>query len=190
MAGGGRRPGRPDTRGEIVRVARGYFQEVGYADASLRAIATRAAVDPSLVHHYFPGGKAALFAEALQFARDPRLIVDQGTASGGDGAGVVRGFLRLWEGDGSGDFISIAQAMCTSPTIADAVREYLTERIWSQREVGQDVWRALCASQLMGLAWVRYVLRLEPLASCDVDAVAALVGPTIDRYMEGASAPD
>jgi len=80
--------------------------------------------------------------------------------------------------------------MCTSPTIADAVREYLTERIWSQREVGQDVWRALCASQLMGLAWVRYVLRLEPLASCDVDAVAALVGPTIDRYMEGASAPD
>jgi AcrR family transcriptional regulator len=190
MAGGGRRPGHPDTRGEIVRVARDYFQEVGYADASLRGIAARAAVDPSLMHHYFPDGKAALFAEALQLARDPRLIVEEVAASGGGGAGVVRGFLRLWEGEGSGDFVSVAQAMCTSPTIADAVREYLTERIWSHKEGGQDVRRALCAAQLMGLAWVRYVLRVEPLASGDVDTVAALVGPTIDRYMEGASAPD
>src|SRR4051794_13866514 len=188
MAGSGRRPGRPDTRGEIVRVAREYFQEVGYAAASLRGIAVRASVDPSLVHHYFPGGKAALFAEALQFARDPRLVVEEVAASGGGGAGVVRGFLHLWEGPGGGDFVSVAQAMCTSPAIADAVREYLTERIWSQKEGGQDVGRALCASQLMGLAWARYVLGVEPLASGDVDTVAALVGPTIDRYMEGASA--
>jgi hypothetical protein len=34
----------------------------------------------------------------------------------------------------------------------------------------------------MGLAWVRYVLRLEPLASADIDTVATLIGPTIDRY--------
>src|SRR3954453_1023090 len=149
MAGGGRRPGRPNTRGEIVRGARDYFHEVGYADASLRGVAARAGVDPSLVHHYFRGGKAALFAEALQFARDPRLVVEEVAASGGGGAAVVRGFLRLWEGDGSGDFVSVAQAMCPSPTIADAVREYLTERIWSQKEGGQDVGRALCASQLM-----------------------------------------
>ena len=77
MRGIGRRPGRPDTRGEIVQVARQYFQEVGYAEASLRGIAARAGVDPSLVHHYFPGGKAELFAEALQFSRDPRLVVEE-----------------------------------------------------------------------------------------------------------------
>ncbi len=183
MTSSGRRPGRPDTRGEIVRVARGYFQQVGYADASLRGIAARAAVDPSLVHHYFPGGKADLFAEALQFSRDPRLIVEEVAASGAGGAGVIRGFLRLWEGDGSGDFVSVAQAMCTSPAIASAVREYLAERIWSQKEAGQEVRRALVSSQLMGLAWVRYVLRLEPLASAPVEEVADLVGPTLDRYM-------
>jgi AcrR family transcriptional regulator len=183
MRGIGRRPGRPDTRGEIVRVARDYFQEVGYADASLRAIAARAAVDPSLVHHYFPGGKATLFAEAMQFSRDPRLVVEEVAASGGRGAGVVRGFLGLWEGDQGGDFVSIAQAMCTSPAIADAVREYLAERIWTHKGAGNDAGRALVASQLMGLAWVRYVLRLEPLASAPVDEVAAMIGPTLDRYM-------
>jgi AcrR family transcriptional regulator len=183
MAGTGRRPGRPDTRGEILRVAREYFQEVGYAGASLRGIAVRALVDPSLVHHYFPDGKAALFAEALQFARDPRLVVEEVTATGGGGAGVVRGFLGLWEGPGGGDFVSVAQAMCTSPAIADAVREYLAERIWTRKQGGQNAERALVASQLMGLAWVRYVLRLEPLASAPVEEVAALIGPTLDNYM-------
>jgi AcrR family transcriptional regulator len=187
MTSSGRRPGRPDTRGEIVRVARGYFQQVGYADASLRGIAARAAVDPSLVHHYFPGGKADLFAEALQFSRDPRLMVEEVAASGAGGAGVVRGFLGLWEGDRSGDFVSVAQAMCTSPAIASAVREYLAERIWSQTAEGHEVRRALVASQLMGLAWVRYVLRLEPLASAPIEEVATLVGPTLDRYMRDAN---
>jgi len=183
MRGIGRRPGRPDTRGEIVQVARQYFQEVGYAEASLRGIAARAGVDPSLVHHYFPGGKVELFAEALQFSRDPRLVVEEVAASGGGGAGVVRGFLGLWERDQGGDFVSIAQAMCTSPAIADAVREYLAERIWTQKGDDNDASRALVASQLMGLAWVRYVLRLEPLSSAPVEEVADLIGPTLDRYM-------
>jgi AcrR family transcriptional regulator len=181
--GRGRRPGQPDTRADIVRAARRCFEAQGYAAASLRAIAASAGVDPSLVHHYFPGGKADLFAEALQFSRDPRLVVEEVAASGGGGAGVVRGFLGLWEGERGGDFVSVAQAMCTSPVIASAVREYLAERIWSQKEGGQEVRRALVLSQLMGLAWVRYVLRLEPLASAPADEVAELVGPTLDRYM-------
>jgi AcrR family transcriptional regulator len=186
--GSGRRPGNPDTRAEILRAARACFQEMGYAAASMRAIATRASVDPSLVHHYFEGGKAALFAEAMQFARDPRLIVEEVAASGAGGAGVVRGFLELWEGDTGergASFLSLAQAMCTSPAIADAVREYLAERIWSQKAGSDDVRRALIASQLMGVAWIRYVLRLEPLASASIDTVAALIGPTLDHYRRG-----
>lgn len=185
MVGSGRRPGNPDTRAEILRAARACFQEMGYAAASIRAIAARASVDPSLVHHYFGGGKAALFAEAMQFSRDPRLIVEEVAASGAGGAGVVRGFLELWEGDAGergASFMSLAQAMCTSPAIADAVREYLAERIWSQTPGGDDVRRALIASQLMGLAWIRYVLRLEPLASASIDTVATLIGPTLDHY--------
>ena len=185
MAGSGRRRGNPDTRAEILRAARAHFQETGYAAASIRAIAARASVDPSLVHHYFEGGKAALFAEAMQFSRDPRLIVEEVTASGAGGAGVVRGFLELWEGDTDehgAAFMSLAQAMCTSPAIADAVREYLADRIWSQGAGGDDIRRALIASQLMGLAWIRYVLRLEPLASASIDTVAALIGPTLDHY--------
>src|SRR5207237_8231849 len=43
--------------------------------------------------------------------------------------------------------------------------------------------RALVASQLVGLAWARYLLRLEPLASASPDEVARWIGPTLDRYL-------
>ena len=72
----GRRPGRGDTRAEIVDAARAAFTERGYDGASLRSIARDAGVDPSLVHHYFDG-KAALFVAALDLPADPRAIKEQ-----------------------------------------------------------------------------------------------------------------
>jgi hypothetical protein len=44
---------------------------------------------------------------------------------------------------------------------------------------------AVTGSQLVGLALVRYVVRLEPLASATDDEVVALVAPTIQRYLLG-----
>ena len=43
---------------------------------------------------------------------------------------------------------------------------------------------SLIASQLMGLAFMRFVWRIEPLASMDDDIVAA-IAPTIQRYLDG-----
>jgi ABC-type Zn2+ transport system substrate-binding protein/surface adhesin len=37
----------------------------------------------------------------------------------------------------------------------------------------------------VGLAFERYVLRLEPLASAPPAEVAKWVGPTLDRYLDG-----
>jgi len=44
----------------------------------------------------------------------------------------------------------------------------------------------LVASQLLGLALARYLLRLEPLASLPAADVVAAVGPTLQRYLDGA----
>lgn len=43
----------------------------------------------------------------------------------------------------------------------------------------------LAGSQLVGLAMIRYVLRLEPIASASIDRLAEVVGPTIQRYLTG-----
>ena len=62
-----RRRGRPrgansdDTKARILDAAAAEFGEHGYEGASIRSIARRADVDPSLVHHYFDD-KSALAA--------------------------------------------------------------------------------------------------------------------------------
>ena len=42
----------------------------------------------------------------------------------------------------------------------------------------------LIATQLIGLAMIRYVIKLEPLASAEPEAVVAAVGPNIQRYLD------
>ena len=137
MALADRRPGRRDTRAEILAAARAEFVEEGYEQRpSLRGIARRAGVDPALIHHYFKG-KADLFTEALKLGRDPREIVVELSQSGGErtGADLVKAFLGLWESGRPGEpgpppFAATAQAVCSSPE-STGLREYLEDRVWS-----------------------------------------------------------
>jgi hypothetical protein len=41
----------------------------------------------------------------------------------------------------------------------------------------------LAVGQLVGVAMLRYVIRVEPLASASADEIVALVGPTLQRYL-------
>jgi AcrR family transcriptional regulator len=195
MARRGRPPGPSDNRAKIVAAARATFAEVGYDAASLRAIARRAEVDPALVHHYFDG-KAALFTEILQLARDPAEVVievDRHAGGPGHGQALAAAFLRLWEPrqpGGPSPFVTAVQAVSASPEAAAGLREFLTERVWSRAGLHQDqrerpLRHAHIAALLFGMAWNRYLLRLEPFASAPVDELAGWIGPTLDRFLSG-----
>ncbi|MGD0240654.1 MAG: hypothetical protein ABSB59_10045 [Streptosporangiaceae bacterium] len=43
----------------------------------------------------------------------------------------------------------------------------------------------LIASRLVSLAFMRFVWKIEPLASLDDDTVVTAVAPTIQRYLDG-----
>jgi AcrR family transcriptional regulator len=188
----GRRPGNVDTKGDIVEAARRVFAEKGYDRVSLRAVAREAGVDPALVHHYFDG-KASLFVAAMALPFDPR-TVKEGAGTGPRAGGPdVEGFLTMWdqaEGSGS-DFASCAAAMAASPAVADAMREFVAERVWSvlvpnpEESDSVTAWRrALVSSQLMGLAFTRYILRVPPISTASPRQIARWVGPTLRRYTE------
>ena len=191
MKGSGRRPGSPGTRQQILDAALAGFIEDGYERSSVRGIARRAGVDPALVYHYFDG-KAGLFIALLDLARDPRAVMEEAAGLGpGRGARIVTGFLGAWEaGEAAGGsrFLTAMQAVCASPEAAAALREFLTERVWAHRDAHTDptlaLRRTLVASQLFGVAWQRYALRTEPLASATPEQIGAWVGPTIDRYLD------
>jgi hypothetical protein len=44
---------------------------------------------------------------------------------------------------------------------------------------------ALSGTHVIGLGIVRYVLRLEPLASADHDTVVGAIAPNLQRYLTG-----
>src|SRR5271154_647263 len=197
-AAAGRRPGNADTRGEIVEAAKRVFAAKGYDGASLRAVAREAEVDPALVHHYFDG-KASLFVAAMSLPFDPRIVAMHerpGVTDPGSSIGsvVITGFLTMWdhaEGTGS-SFASCVAGMAASANVADAMREFVAERIWEKSPVNEGESeemtrqrRALVSSQLMGLAFIRYILRVPPISTTTPEEIARWAGPTLDRYMVG-----
>jgi AcrR family transcriptional regulator len=188
----GRRPGKVDTKGDIIEAARRVFADRGYDRVSLRAVAREAGVDPALIHHYFEG-KASLFVAAMALPFDPRTVKERAGTGPRAGGPDVEGFLTMWdraEGTGS-DFASCAAAMAASPDVADAMREFVAERVWSlltpNPGEGHAVTarrRALVSSQLMGLAFTRYILRVPPISTASPRQIAKWVGPTLTRYTE------
>ena len=190
----GRRPGGADTRGEIIDAATRVFAEKGYDGASLRAVAREAGVDPALVHHYFDG-KADLCVAAMALPFDPRTVQAHAELAERTGATVIESFLTMWDlAEGSGSaFSSVVAGMAASRDVADALREFVRERVWSRntRIEGESeaLWErrgALVSSQLMGLAFARYLLRVPPLSTASPRDIARWVGPTLDTYMTGA----
>jgi AcrR family transcriptional regulator len=128
----GRRPGNADTRGEIVEAAKRVFASKGYDGTSLRGVAREAGVDPALVHHYFDG-KASLFVAAMALPFDPRQVKEHAAGTEHSGARTIEGFLTMWdraEGTGS-SFASCLSAMAASSNVADAMREFINDRVWS-----------------------------------------------------------
>jgi len=186
----GRRPGNADTRGEIIEAAKRVFAAKGYDGASLRAVAREAEVDPALVHHYFDG-KASLFVAAMALPFDPRQVKEHAAGTEHSGARTIEGFLTMWdraEGTGS-SFASCLSAMAASSNVADAMREFINDRVWSvlRRNEGEtEALRrrrtAMVSSQLMGLAFARYILRVPPMSTASPKQIGRWVGPTLDRY--------
>jgi AcrR family transcriptional regulator len=188
----GRRPGNADTRGEIVEAAKRVFADKGYDGTSLRGVAREAGVDPALVHHYFDG-KAALFVAAMALPFDPRQVKEQAAGLEYSGSRTIEGFLTMWdhaEGTGS-SFASCLSAMAASSSVADAIREFVNDRVWSvlrhndgETEALRRRRTAMVSSQLMGLAFARYILRVPPMSTASPKQIGRWVGPTLDRYVK------
>jgi AcrR family transcriptional regulator len=190
----GRRPSGEDTRATLLAAALDVFAEQGYAGATVRAIATRAGVDPAMVNHWF-GGKRGLFLAAIQAPFDPAELVTQAFSDDPDTVAerIVRGFVTAWDTHHT-RFKALVQSVISQETAGAAMQEFIIDTVIRQvtTAIGADQaeWRiSLCASQLIGLGLTRYVLRLEPMASADVETVVATVAPTLQRYLTGPITP-
>jgi AcrR family transcriptional regulator len=185
----GRRPGLGGTRERILAAARSDFGHSGYEGTTIRGIAAQAKVDPALVMHYFES-KDGVFRAAVKFPVDPAEFIPRLLAPGLDGLGerLVRVFVETWDSPAGSPLLGLIRSVVGNEDAAALLREFVTRevlgRIARALELDQPQLRAaMVASQLVGLAMIRYVVKVEPLASARTDDLVAWLGPTLQRYL-------
>ena len=187
----GRRVGTNDSRELILAAARRLFAEHGFDGTSLRQVAREAGVDPALVHHFFKG-KDELFALSVDLPADPAEVLAgvESLDPGQRAEEIVRAVLRLWESPAQHSLVAFLRGTIGSKAKTAMLRELVTRTVLQRIMAGLPVTpeeRALrgnlVATQVVGLMLVRYVVRLEPLASAAPDEVVRLVAPNIRRYL-------
>ncbi|MFF6984188.1 TetR family transcriptional regulator [Streptomyces sp. NPDC008343] len=196
---GSRRRGRPprtesaDTRDRILSAAREEFSERGYEKTSVRGIAKAAGVDSALVHHYF-GTKEQVFEASVEVAFAPafkvRDLVFQGPLDD-VGERMTRFIFGLWENPVSRKpLLAIVRSAVNTEAAAAVFRRLvsaqLMRRLAGELDAPDAELRAeLAAAQLVGVAMMRYVIKIEPIASVDVEQIIARVAPVVQGHLTG-----
>jgi AcrR family transcriptional regulator len=189
----GRRPGASSSRTAILDAARQLFAERGYVGTTMRAVATEAGVDASLIVHFF-GSKAGLLGAAIEWPFDPEVEMRRIAAVRGRrhaGEELARLVVRTWDREGDRNAImTLLRAATIEPAAAELMREFFERRLYpplvDALGLGEaDLRPNLVASQLLGLGVARYVLRLQPLADMSEEEVVRWIGPTLQRYLTG-----
>jgi AcrR family transcriptional regulator len=195
MADTGRR-GPSEDRGvlmeRIVTVARASFAEHGWAGTSMRAVARDAAVDSRLVTYYFKD-KSALLQACLQpppgYLEGIAAVMH--TPLRRRGAALVLTLLTAWNNPPMATVLrSIILTASHEPValqrLQQMFRNSMIGAVADSLDDDERLVRAgLVASQLVGLSMTRYVWRLEPIARLPDEDVVRLIGPTIQRYLNG-----
>lgn len=184
------KPRRSDvTRAAILVAARERFAAEGYERATIRAIAADARIDPTMVMRYY-GNKEGLFAAASEV--DIRLPDLTAVPAEEVGARLARHFLDRWEDDET--MAALLRVGATNEGAAQRIREMFTGQLVPAvaaccPDPAQAPGRAaLVASQVLGAALCRYVLRIPPFVEMAADEIIAWLGPTLQRYLTSSPA--
>ncbi|MGC5565233.1 TetR family transcriptional regulator [Streptomyces sp. FR-108] len=181
----------PAARDRILAAAREEFAERGFEKTSMRAIAKAAGVDSALVHHYF-GTKEQVFEASIEVAFGPLLSAPGSIGEGpldGVGERLARFFFGVWENPATRKaLLAIVRSAVNNETAAGVFRRLISaqllRRVALQLDLPDAELRAeLAAAQLVGIAMLRYVIKVEPLTSATPEQIIARVSPVIQSHL-------
>jgi AcrR family transcriptional regulator len=172
---------RERTRRRILTAARELFGERGFERATIRAIATRAQVDPALVIQHF-GSKRALFSEAASAA--------PGEALHGDTEGLME-YLLLTIGIKVGDLpetsLTTMRSMLTDREAAEHARAVLNRQVEQIAAVialdDAELRAALIVATILGLRIARQLLAVDVLRAHPARQIAESLRPVLEAIV-------
>jgi AcrR family transcriptional regulator len=188
-------PGPRDERGvlaaRILTAAREAFADTGLAGTTIRSVARQAGVDPALVYHYFRSKEGLLDAATAPPQRWLESVAKTWTTPVSElGSALLRLMLGAWADDEIGPVLrAVLQTAAHEPGTREKLRRVVEGSLMGVSHLGSDerdrlVRSGLVSSQLMGLAMMRYVWRIEPVSSMSDDELVAAVAPNLRHYIE------
>lgn len=176
------------TRSSILDAAREIFAREGYERTTIRDIAAAASIDPAMVIRYFHS-KEELFGRIANF--DLRLPDPAGIDRNRIGEALVTHFLDIWEGENAvPGLVVMIRSAASNEFAAQKVHEVFAGQVLpmltriGDREDARN--RAgLVASQLIGLAFGRYVIKFAPVVDLSRERIIRDIGATIQAYLIG-----
>lgn len=157
-------PARQSRAAQRAATIRRILQAAGYEfghhgeAATIRAVATRAGVDPSLVIHYF-GSKKALFAAV--------------TTSGATET-HLRDVISAKLAEPAPEALALIRSMFDDPASAELIRTFLNDRVTNlahDRSTQAQLAAAMTVSALFGLTITRQILELDVFVDASDDQI-------------------
>lgn len=189
-------PGPRDERGvlaaRILGAARTEFAEQGWAGTTIRAVARAGDVDPALVYHYFGSKEGLLDAATNPPQKWLESVAKVWTSPIEElGSALITLLLASWADDEIGPTLrAILQTAAHEPSTREKLRRIVEGSLMGVSKLGIDerdrlIRSGLIGSQMMGFALMRYVWKIEPIASMTEAEAIAAIAPNLQRYVNG-----
>jgi AcrR family transcriptional regulator len=176
------------TRARIIEAARERFRKEGYERATIRKVALDAGIDPALVMRYFESKRGLFDAAMTVELRIPDL---SGHPRDKLGEALITHFLNRWEEPDDDSLQLLLRSSASNEEAAERLRITIfrdqivpmVARLRGEEAGAHDI-AALIATQTVGLAYTRYVLKLPPLVAMPRETIIRVIGATIQRYLD------
>lgn len=182
----------PSTRQWLIEVAQREIAERGCTGVSLRSIAARAEVDPSLVRHYF-GSKQNLLVQALSVSVDSEELLAE--ALRGTPAGVGRRTVKIVLGlcdeprTAARTVVAFSAPLSRPESSDPGETAYLLPLFRKIAEqVSPDLFElraSLVAAQMVALIIGRYLVHDPVLSETSPQDLTRIIGRTVQEYLTG-----
>lgn len=201
----GPRGARGKMREQIKRVAESQFIARGYDGTTMRSIAKGAGCDPAMVSYYF-GSKQRLFRDCFDLPLDPLQQILQLWEPGLEGIAdrLLDFAFTLYEERLTKDRMkALMRALITDSETTQRFRAYMSENLLKggaevlntlQITFGQEAneeletnFQALIEilmSMIYGVATMRYIVQLEPVASMERSELQNRLAPILQTQIE------
>ncbi len=186
---------RGEVRDRIKVAARRDFIDSGYDDVALSQIAEKAGCTSAMISYYF-GSKQALFRECFNLPQDPSALIIEALKGDIQGAGerVARRALQLYEDELTADTMRVLmRALVTDTETNQRFREYIRTEVLSKvtgslgagHKFAEEIEFAIAT--MFGVVTMRYVVKLEPMASMPREALVKQLAPVIQHRIDRAT---